>query len=70
MNWYTKRASLAAVYSATELYMTQDLSSDYIETEKFLQRRFGDAAWIGSTANQVREKKTKNKNRKFNKIHS
>ncbi|KAG1306874.1 hypothetical protein G6F64_007257 [Rhizopus arrhizus] len=53
MNWYTKRASLAAVYSATELYMTQDLSSDYIETEKFLQRRSGDAAWIGSTANQL-----------------
>ncbi|CAO3659464.1 hypothetical protein G6F70_005419 [Rhizopus microsporus] len=53
MNWYTKRASLAAVYSSTELYMTQDLSPDYIETEKFLERRLDQAAWLGSTSRQV-----------------
>ncbi|ORX55654.1 ubiquinone biosynthesis protein COQ9 [Hesseltinella vesiculosa] len=53
MNWYTKRASLAAVYSATELYMSQDLSQDYIETYRFLDRRLSDAACVGSTASQL-----------------
>ncbi|CAO3702255.1 unnamed protein product [Rhizopus stolonifer] len=56
MNWYTKRASLAAVYSSTELYMSQDLSPDFVETEKFLQRRLSDAVWVGSTTRQVRDK--------------
>ncbi|KAI8065176.1 COQ9-domain-containing protein [Gongronella butleri] len=53
MNWYTKRASLAAVYSATELYMSQDLSEDYVETYRFLDRRLEDAACVGSTASQL-----------------
>ncbi|RUS20205.1 hypothetical protein BC937DRAFT_86178 [Endogone sp. FLAS-F59071] len=61
MNWYTKRASLAAVYTSTgtlpdrsgshnpiaELYMTQDQSPEYIETFKFLDRRLGDVATVG-----------------------
>ncbi|KAI9281184.1 COQ9-domain-containing protein [Sporodiniella umbellata] len=53
MNWYTKRASLAAVYSSTELYMSQDLSPDFIETEKFLNRRLNDVLWVGSTTRQL-----------------
>ncbi|KAI8365645.1 COQ9-domain-containing protein [Choanephora cucurbitarum] len=52
-NWYTKRASLAAVYSATDIFMTQDLSPNYIETERFLSRKLDQANWIGSSARQL-----------------
>ncbi|KAI8881831.1 rpsU-divergently transcribed protein [Backusella circina FSU 941] len=52
MNWYTKRASLAAVYSATDLFMTRDLSPNYSETQRFLNQRLDDAAWLGSSARQ------------------
>ena len=53
MNWYTKRASLAAIYSSADMFMTRDLSPNYIETERFLERRLNDAAWFGSSARQV-----------------
>ena len=53
MNWYTKRASLAAVYSTADLYMTKDSSPNYAETERFLKRRLDEAAWVGSSARQV-----------------
>jgi ubiquinone biosynthesis protein COQ9 len=53
MNWYTKRASLAAVYSATDLFMTRDISPNYSETQRFLNKRLDDAAWLGSSARQV-----------------
>ncbi|KAI8337599.1 COQ9-domain-containing protein [Chlamydoabsidia padenii] len=36
MNWYTKQASWAAIYSATELYMSQDISPEFIETYRRL----------------------------------
>lgn len=41
--WYTKRAGLAAVYTSTELFMTQDYSTDYAETFRFLERRLEQA---------------------------
>ncbi|KAI7891617.1 rpsU-divergently transcribed protein [Mucor mucedo] len=53
MNWYTKRASLAAVYSAADVFMTQDLSPNYTETERFLTSRLDQAAWIGSSTRQL-----------------
>lgn len=53
MNWYTKRASLAAIYSAADIFMTQDVSPNYTETERFLSRRLNEAAWIGSSTRQV-----------------
>lgn len=46
-SWYTKRASLSAIYSSTELYMTQDKSSDFVETEQFLDNRLEDLKTIG-----------------------
>lgn len=60
-SWYTKRASLSVVYSSTELFMTNDHSPDFVETEKFLQRRLADVKsagtavgsmgqWVGFTA--------------------
>ena len=42
MNWYTKRAALAAVYASTELYMLRDNSVDFNETWDFLHRRMQD----------------------------
>ncbi len=41
-SYYTKRASLAAVYAATVLYWLEDQSEDSIETWGFLERRIAD----------------------------
>lgn len=46
-SWYTKRASLSAIYSATEVFMTQDKSKDFIETERFLDSRLTDVMKVG-----------------------
>ncbi|KAL8724100.1 MAG: hypothetical protein Q9166_008133 [cf. Caloplaca sp. 2 TL-2023] len=37
-SWYTKRAGLSAIYASTELFMTQDKSPNFKETEEFLNR--------------------------------
>ncbi|RPA84383.1 ubiquinone biosynthesis protein COQ9 [Ascobolus immersus RN42] len=50
MNWYTKRGSLAAIYGATEIFMTKDSSPDYQETWKFLEHRLSDVHKLGSVA--------------------
>ena len=49
MSWYTKRASLAAVYASSELFMTTDTSKDFQETEQFVDRRLEDVQKIGGT---------------------
>lgn len=54
MNWYSKRALLAAVYTSSEWYMTTDHSLEYSETFKFLDRRLQDTAVIGKTSAQMR----------------
>lgn len=41
-SWYTKRASMSAVYSASEVFMTQDQSPGFIETEQFVDARLAD----------------------------
>lgn len=41
-SWYTRRATLAAVYSATTLYWLEDASDDLADTWVFLRRRLGD----------------------------
>jgi ubiquinone biosynthesis protein COQ9 len=46
-SWYTKRATLSAIYSATEVFMTQDTSNNFIETENFLDSRLEDNQKIG-----------------------
>lgn len=46
-SWYTKRASLSAIYSATEVFMTQDTSKNFAETEQFLDARLEDVRKIG-----------------------
>jgi len=47
MNWYTKRATLAAVYKTTELHMLQDNSEELVDTWLFLDRRLTDLATFG-----------------------
>jgi ubiquinone biosynthesis protein COQ9 len=41
-NWYTKRATLSAVYSATVLYWLGDDSPDMAATREFIDRRIAD----------------------------
>ena len=53
INWYTKRASLSTIYSGTELFMTQDKSADFLETEKFLDRRLEELRALGTTLENV-----------------
>lgn len=52
-SWYTKRASLAAVYASSEMFMTTDSSTDFSATEEFLDRRLKDAQKVGSTAGGI-----------------
>jgi ubiquinone biosynthesis protein COQ9 len=40
--WYTKRATLAAVYAATMLAWMDDDSEGFADTRAFLDRRIGD----------------------------
>ncbi|KAL8788445.1 MAG: hypothetical protein Q9213_001668 [Squamulea squamosa] len=42
-SWYTKRAGLSAIYASTELFMTQDTSPNFKETEEFFDRRLEGA---------------------------
>lgn len=42
INWYTKRATLSGVYSATVLFWLGDDSEDHEATWEFLDRRIGE----------------------------
>jgi ubiquinone biosynthesis protein COQ9 len=46
-SWYTKRATLSTIYSATEVFMTQDKSVNFTETEQFLDSRLKDLKKVG-----------------------
>ena len=46
-SWYTKRASLAGIYAATEVYQTTDQSTDFKDTEEFLDRRLEGLRSVG-----------------------
>ena len=49
-SWYTKRASLAAVYASSELFMTTDTSKDFVSTEEFLDRQLEAVQKVGGAA--------------------
>ena len=51
--WYTKRASVSAIYAAAELFMTNDHSPDFCETREFLRRRFVEASGIGGAVRSL-----------------
>jgi ubiquinone biosynthesis protein COQ9 len=46
-SFYTKRATLAAVYAATLLFWLDDSSPDFADTRAFLERRLAGVASIG-----------------------
>ena len=54
-SWYTKRASLSGVYAATEVYQTTDQSTDFRDTEQFLDRRLEELRVMGSTVSNTME---------------
>ncbi|WP_322867119.1 COQ9 family protein [Aquicoccus sp. G2-2] len=55
INWYSKRATLSGVYSATVLYWLGDSSEGHEATWAFLDRRIGDVMRIESAKAKVRE---------------
>jgi len=58
-SWYTKRALLAAVYSATILFWLRDTSSDDADTLAFLDRRLADIGRIGKLRGRVEQMATR-----------
>ncbi len=54
-NWYTKRATLAGVYSSTALYWLGDESPGYTATWDFLDRRIADVMRIEKTKADLRK---------------
>lgn len=52
-SWYTKRASLAGIYAATEVYQTTDGSTEFMDTEMFLDRRLEEARVAGSAVSNT-----------------
>ena len=46
LNWYTKRATLSGVYSATVLFWLGDGSAEHTDTWSFLDRRIADVMRI------------------------
>lgn len=54
LNWYTKRATLAGVYSATVLYWLGDQSEGHSATWAFLDRRIEDVMRIEDVKAKVR----------------
>lgn len=55
INWYSKRATLAAVYAATVLYWMGDDSADHAATWAFLDRRIEGVMRIEKVKAQVRD---------------
>lgn len=53
VNWYTKRATLSGVYSATALYWLGDTSDDHTDSWAFLDRRIDDVMQIEKLKAQV-----------------
>lgn len=58
VNWYTKRATLSAVYSSTVLYWLGDNSPDHMATWAFLDRRIEDVMRIEGAKARMRESPT------------
>lgn len=55
VNWYTKRASLSAVYSATVLFWLGDDSPDHQATWEFLDRRIDNVMQFEKVKAQIRK---------------
>jgi ubiquinone biosynthesis protein COQ9 len=55
LNWYTKRATLSAVYGATVLYWLGDTSDGHHDTWEFLDRRIDGVMQVEKLKASVRE---------------
>ena len=55
VNWYTKRATLSAVYSSTVLFWLGDESPDHQATWEFLDRRIDNVMQFEKLKAQVRD---------------
>ena len=55
INWYTKRATLSAVYASTVLYWLGDQSEGHAATWAFVDRRIGDVMEFEKLKAQVRD---------------
>lgn len=55
LNWYTKRATLSAVYAATVLYWLGDQSEGHAATWEFLDRRIEDVMRFEKLKAQMRD---------------
>lgn len=54
-SWYTKRLTLSGIYSSTEVFMTQDTSEGFKETEQFLDGRLRDLQAVGGFVGKLGE---------------
>ena len=61
INWYTKRATLSGVYSATVIYWLGDDSEDHAKTWEFLDRRIDNVMQIEKLKAQVNQSPTLSK---------
>ena len=61
VNWYTKRATLSAVYSSTVLYWLGDTSEGHADTWEFLDRRIDNVMQIEKLKAQVNNSPTLSK---------
>lgn len=55
VNWYTKRMTLSAVYSACVLYWLGDESDEGVDTSNFIDRRIDDVMRFEKTKAKFRE---------------
>ncbi|MFD2738227.1 COQ9 family protein [Sulfitobacter aestuarii] len=58
VNWYTKRATLSAVYTASVLYWLGDTSDEHAATRAFVDRRINEVMQVEKLKAQVRESPT------------
>ena len=70
-SFYTKRASLAAVYGVTVLYWLEDRSEGFAETRAFIDRRLAGVARIGRARRdlEILAKRLPNPLRPFRPLH-
>lgn len=54
-SWYTKRATLSALYAASELHQTQDTSIDFMDTTRFVDSRLAELAAARMASESVSE---------------
>ncbi|KAL1900393.1 Ubiquinone biosynthesis protein coq9, mitochondrial [Ceratocystis pirilliformis] len=52
-SWYTKRGSLSMIYASSELFMTNDRSQDFADTQEFLSRRLRETSALGNVMGAI-----------------